>query len=176
MKKILVLLLLSTATVLYADVEVDFDYKAMSGFASNQFALWVENADSEVVKTLFVTDFTGVKRGYKKREQSLNNWVAVAKPVQMSDAEIDAISGATPKSGVQHFVWDLTDKAGKKVPAGKYFIKLEGTLYQGSNAVYTGAIDTGKTVPGPIEVVLERSEPATTKNETMLQNVKMSMK
>ena len=64
MKKFLVLLLLSAVTALYADVEVNFDYKAMSGFASNQFALWVENENGDVVKTMFVTDFTGVKRGY----------------------------------------------------------------------------------------------------------------
>ena len=175
MKKLLVLLLLFAATVLYADVSIDFDYKSMSGFASNQFALWVENGDGEVVKTLFVTDFTGVKRGYKKREQSLNHWVSVAKPAQMSDSEIDVISGATPKAGAQHFTWDLTDKDGKKVPASKYFIKLEGTLFAGSNAVYTGTIDTSKAASGPIDVVLERSEQATTKNETMLQNVKMSI-
>ena len=176
MKKVLIVLLLFITATVFADVSIDFDYKSMSGFASNQFALWVENGDGEVVKTLFVTDFTGVKRGYKKREQSLNHWVSVAKPAQMSDSEIDVISGATPKAGAQHFTWDLTDKDGKKVPAGKYFIKLEGTLYQGSNAVYTGTIDTSKAAPGPIEVVLERSEPATTKNETMLQNVKMSVK
>ena len=42
--------------------------------------------------------------------------------------------------------------------------------------LYTGTIDTGKATPGPVEVVLERSEPATTKNETMLQNVQMSIK
>ena len=176
MKKILVLLMLFATAALFADVEVDFDYNAMSGFASNQFALWVENESGDVVKTIFVTDFTGAKRGYKKREQSLNNWVAAAKPAEMSDSDLDTISSATPKSGIQHFTWDLTDKAGKEVPAGKYFIKLEGTLYQGSNAVYTGTIDTGKATAGPIDVVLKRSEPDNTKNATMLQNVKMSVK
>ena len=175
MKKLLVLLLLLSAAALYADVSIDFDYKSMSGFSSNQMALWVENDKGEVVKTIFVTDFTARRRGYKKREQALNHWVSIAKPAQMSDADIDVISSATPKAGTQHFTWDLTDKAGKKVPSGKYFIKLEGTLYQGSNAVYTGTIDTSKATHGPIEVVLERSEPATTKNETMLQNVKMSV-
>ena len=146
----------------------------MSGFASNQIALWVENDNGDIVKTIFATDFTAVKRGYKKREQSLNNWVATAKPDKMTDSDLDAISSATPKSGAQHFTWDLTDSQGKKVPAGKYFIKLEGTLYAGSNTVYTGTIDTGKAAPGPIEVVLERSEPANPKNATMLQNVVMS--
>ncbi len=176
MKKLLVLLLLFATTVLYADVEVNFDYKAMSGFASNQFALWVENENGDVVKTLFVTDFTGVKRGYKKREQSLNNWVAIAKPGKMSDTEIDAISGATPKSGVQHFIWDLTDNQGKKVPTGKYFIKLEATLYQGSNVVYTSSVDSDNPTQGELELKIERSEPDNPKNASMIQNVKISIR
>ena len=176
MKKVLTALLLFITTAVFADVSIDFDYKSMSGFASNQIALWVENENGEIVKTIFVTDFTAGHRGYKKREQSLNHWVSIAKPDKMTDKELDAISSATPKSGAQHFTWDLTDSHGKKVSAGKYFIKLEGTLYAGSNAVYTGTIDTGKTAPGPVEVVLERSEPATAKNETMLQNVVMSIK
>ena len=176
MKKVLVVLLMFITTAVFADVSIDFDYKSMSGFASNQIALWVENENGEIVKTIFVTNFTASHRGYKKREQSLNHWVSIAKPAQMSDKELDAISSATPKSGAQHFTWDLTDSHGKKVPAGKYFIKLEGTLYAGSNVVYAGTVDTGKATPGPIEVVLERSEPATTKNETMLQNVQMSIK
>ena len=175
MKKLFLLVMLMAATALFADVEVDFDYKEMSGFASNQFALWVENENGEVVKTLFVTDFTGVKRGYKKREQSLNNWVAVAKPAQMSDAEIDAISGATPKSGVQHFAWDLTDNQGKKVPTGKYFIKLEATLFAGSNVVYTGAVDLPQPASGEITVTIKRSEPDNPKNASMIQNVNMSV-
>ena len=175
MKKVLIVLLLFVTATAFADVSIDFDYKSMSGFASNQIALWVENDNGEIVKTIFVTDFTASHRGYKKREQSLNHWVGIAKPAQMTDSELDAISSATPKSGDQHFTWDLTDSQGKKVPAGKYFIKLEGTLYAGSNAVYTGTIDTGKAAPGPIEVVLERSEPTTTKNATMLQNVAMSI-
>ena len=176
MKKILVLLLLVTATELYADVDVDFEYKAMSGFASNQFALWVENDNGDVVKTLFVTDFTGVKRGYKKRDQSLNHWVFSAKPAYLSDDELDAISGATPKTGSQHFTWNLTDDDGNKVPSGKYYIILEGTLYQGSNVLYIGTVDLDKPDQGELEVKMERSEPANNKNATMLQNVKMSVK
>ena len=144
MKKFLVLLMLFVSAALFADVEVDFDYNAMSGFASNQFALWVENESGDVVNTLFATNFTATKRGYKKREQALNHWVADAKPDQMSDSDLDAISGATPKSGTQHFTWDCTDSQGKKVPAGKYLIKLEATLFADSNAVYTGAVDLTK--------------------------------
>ena len=176
MKKLLVLLLLVTATALYADVDVDFEYKAMSGFASNQFALWVENDNGDVVKTLFITDFTGVKRGYKKRDQSLNHWVFAAKPAYLSDDELDAISGATPQAGEQHFTWNLTDDNNTKVPSGKYYIILEGTLYQGSNVLYIGTVDLDKLTKGELEVKMERSEPANNKNATMLQNVRMTVK
>lgn len=176
MKKLFLLVILMAATALFADVEVDFDYKEMSGFASNQFALWVENENGDVVKTLFVTDFTGIKRGYKKREQSLSNWVFAAKPDKMSDAEIDAISGATPKSGTQHFTWDLTDNQGKKAPTGKYFIKLEATLFAGSNVVYTGAVDLPQPTSSEIAITMKRGEPDNPKNAGMIQNVNMSMK
>ena len=125
----------------------------MSGFASNQIALWVENDNGKIVRTIFVTDFTASHRGYKKREQSLNHWVSIAMPAQMTDKELDAISSATPKSGTQHFTWNLTDSHGKKVPAGKYLIKLEGTLYAGSNAVYTGTTSTGPGVALPVSIV-----------------------
>ena len=66
------------------------------------------------------------------------------------------------------------DAEGKKVPAGKYFIKLEGTLYAGSNVVYIGTVDLAAS--SAIEMKMERSEPANNKNATMLQNVKMSVK
>ena len=168
--------MIAVSTTLFADVSISFDYKAMSGFSSNQFVLWIENESGDVVKTLFITSFTGAKRGYKKREQALNHWVSIAKPDQMSDQALDTISGATPKPGTQHFIWDCTDSQGKKVPAGKYMVKLEATLYQGSNAVYTGILDTGNVTAGPIEAVLERSEPDNSKNDTMLQNVRMSVK
>lgn len=176
MKKLFLLVMLMAATALFADVEVDFDYKEMGGFASNQFALWVENDNGEVVKTLFVTDFTGIKRGYKKRDQSLNHWVFAAKPAYLSNDELDAISGATPQAGPQHFTWNLTDNDGYKVPSGKYYIILEGTLYQGSNVLYIGTVDLDKLTPGELEVKMERSEPANNKNATMLQNVKMIVK
>ena len=39
-------------------LEVSFDYQRQAGPGSNQYAVWIENAKGEVVKTLFVTSYT----------------------------------------------------------------------------------------------------------------------
>lgn len=156
-----------------AGVSIDFDYMRMSGKASNQIALWIEDEGGEIIKTIFVTDFTASRRGYENREDALRHWVASANPGELTDSEIDAISSATPQTGTQHFVWDLTDDNGQRVPDGRYYIRLEGTLYWSSNVLYTGMIDLNDTAPGELEIKTERSEPDNTDNEAMLQNVRM---
>ncbi len=157
-----------------AGVSIDFDYTRMSGKASNQIALWIENESGEIVKTIFATDFTASRRGYENREDALRHWVASANPGELTDTEIDAISSATPQTGAQHFVWDLTDDNGQRVSDGRYYIMLEGTLYWSSNVLYTGMVDLNDTAPGELEITAERSEPDNTDNETMIQNVRMS--
>ena len=155
-------------------VSIDFDYTRMSGKASNQMAIWVEDEAGSTIKTLFVTGFTASRRGYRSREDALAFWVQATNPENISDSDIDAISSATPAPGTQHFEWDLTDNDGQIVQEGKYCIKLEGTLFWSSNVLYTGMIDIGITAPGELEVSVERSEPDNTDNETMVQNVRMT--
>ena len=92
----------------------------------------------------------------------------------MTDTEIDAISAATPQAGQQHFDWDLTDENGQRVPDGKYYIRLEGTLFWTRNVLYTGMLDLMETEPGELEIAMERSEPENTDNESMIQNVRMN--
>ncbi len=157
-----------------AGVSIDFEYMRMSGKASNQLAVWVEDENGELVKTLLVTDFTAGRRGYENREDALNHWVTAAEPGERSDEEIDAVSSATPQAGTQHFSWDLTDENGQRVPDDRYYIRLEGTLYWSSNVLYTGMIDLKEAVPGELEITIERSEPDNTVNEAMIQNVRMS--
>lgn len=159
-----------------ASVEISFDYTRMSTPASNQIAVWVEDAGGNVVRTVYVSDFTGRRRGYTKREDALPHWVAAADPAQMSDEEIDAVSGATPQEGAQSFVWDLKDDNGETIPSGIYTVRLEATLYWSSNVLYSGTIDTGSGQPGENEVTEDRSEPGTPDNETMIANVKMTGK
>lgn len=154
-------------------VSIEFDYTRMSGQASNQIALWVEDEEGSLIKTLFATDFTAIRRGYRNREDALRAWVLAARPESLSDVELDAISSATPASGKQHFDWDLTDMDGHRVPVGKYSIKLEGTLYWSSNVLYTVWVDVGSSEREELEVYAMRTEPDNTDNETMIQNVRI---
>lgn len=39
-------------------LELSFNYQKQSGSGSNQYAVWVENSEGKVVRTLFVTQFT----------------------------------------------------------------------------------------------------------------------
>ena len=157
-----------------SEVEISFDYARMSTHASNQIAVWVEDADGKLVKTIYVSDFTAGRRGYEKREDALNHWVLAADPTAMSDDEIDAISRATPQAGRLTYSWDLTDESGNRVPEGRYFVKAEGTLYWSSNVVYSADVSTTAS-EGSLEVTETRSEPDTHDNEDMITGVEMTV-
>lgn len=133
-------------------VEITFDYVKKQGPGSNQYAVWIENEKSEVVKTLFVTSFTTkgriregepIRRGYTYRPACVPTWVANAKAAEMTDAELDAFTGATPKEGgIQTFTWDFTDTAGNKVAKGNYKVCVEATLKNEYRILYVGNFST----------------------------------
>ena len=142
----------------------------MSTHASNQIAIWVEDSNGNLVRTVFVTNFTAQRRGYRNREDALSAWVKATNPESMSDSEIDAVSGATPSSGTLSYSWDMTDNYGERVPDGVYTIKTEGTLFWSSNVLYSVVMDTNKASAGKLEPQEVRSEPNNHDNETMITN------
>ncbi len=98
--------------------------------------------------------------------------MSAADPAGMTDEELDAVSGATPVSGQQKFVWNLTDSKGNQIPDGIYTVKIEGSLYWEENILYTAEIDLGKDQPGTVDVqILPGTE--NHENETMLQDVEV---
>jgi hypothetical protein len=125
-----------------AHLTVSFDYQSQSGAASNQFAVWIEDADGKLVKTLYATAFTA-NGGYARRPDSILNWVAKSELPNMPKAQVDAITGATPKSGKLSYVWDLTDGDGNTVPDGNYAFTVEGTLRMKNFVLYSGDIAVG---------------------------------
>lgn len=123
-------------------IEVSFDYERQKGAGSNQFAVWIEDADGNLVKTIAVTQYTSTG-GWRLRKSSLSHWQEIADPLHMSMEEIDAVSGATPRqSGTYRVIWDFTDDDGNPVPDGTYVCKLEAALFFSAYALYEGVFTT----------------------------------
>ena len=159
MKKALSLLFLCAVSALMAscapkpgELEISFNYTKQAGPGSNQYAVWIENASGEVVKTLFVTEFTskgrsrdGSKpaRGYTYRPSCMPTWVKHADAENLTDEQMDAFTGATPaQGGVQAFIWDFTDQDGKPVAKGTYRFYVEATYNGPSVVTYTGTVSS----------------------------------
>ena len=160
-------------------VELSFNYQKQSGAGSNQWAVWIENAEGKVVRTLTVTSFTskgrGGRRGYTFRPTCVPTWVKNAKAEEMTDEQIDAVTGATPsQSGVQTYTWDFKDAAGKDVPAGDYKICFEATLYFNSILLYTGSFST-KDKAGDIKLTSTLTE-EDEQHKNMITEVKAAIK
>ena len=164
-------------------LEVSFNYQRQAGPGSNQYAVWIENEKGEFVKTLFVTSYTAKgrarggeqpKRGYIVRPACVPTWVKTSKAEEKTDVQLDAVTGATPQSGVQTFTWDFTDEQGKVVPQGTYKVKVEATLIFDSDIVYTGIFST-KDKPGNITLTSELTKPDE-QHKDMVTDVKAVLK
>ena len=147
-------------------VQINFDYTKRGGFSSNQIAIWLEDANGNYIKTIYITDFTGRREGWKKRNQSLSN------AVKTSQSEIDAVSKATPKQGNVNIIWDCKDNDGKLVKDGNYKIVVEATIYQDNNVLYTAEINIGDKANSQIAV--PKYSKAGAKDIDIIKNVKVS--
>ena len=141
--------------------------------------LRIEDSEGQVVRTLTVTSFTtkgrGGRRGYTFRPTCVPTWVKNAGAEQMTDEQIDAVTGATPsKSGLQTFIWDFKDADGKAVPAGNYKICLEATLYFNSIVMYSGSFST-KDKAGDIKLTSTLTEEDEA-HKDMITQVKAELK
>ncbi|MCL2811928.1 MAG: DUF2271 domain-containing protein [Clostridia bacterium] len=124
-------------------VVITFDYTKQSGYASNQFAVWIEDGDGNLVKTLYATRYTA-NGGYKNRPDSIPVWVEKSGLASMQKVEVDAIAGATPRTGTLSYTWDLTDANGEKVSPGEYGFFVEGSLRWKNRVLYSGTISVGR--------------------------------
>ncbi len=135
MRKAVLILLCSLATVAgfsqasggeMKGVDIELTYTRQGGYASNQYAIWVETETGAYVKTIYVTKFTA-RKGWSNRPDSLPEWVRASRVSSLDRVAVDAIAGATPKQGVVKYSWDFTDASGKKLPAGNYVLRIEAT-------------------------------------------------
>lgn len=134
----------SKAKAVTGKVTIGFTLTRISGRGSNQYASWIEDETGRYVRTLFVTDYMARRQGWKVRQQSLVTWVKAADVKNKPQAEIDALSGATPQAGKLSVVWDLKDATGKAVVAGVYVYRIEGCLLNENHVLWTGKIRVGR--------------------------------
>ena len=151
-------------------VSISFDFEKQQGYASNQFAVWVENLEGNLVKTLYVTKFTA-KGGFEQRPDAVPVWVERVGIAQ--GGEVDAVTGATPKSGSVSFVWDLTDESGTRVADGTYRFFVEGTLRWKNHVLFTGEITldgSATTAEATAEYTYAASDDADALTEASVEN------
>jgi hypothetical protein len=137
--------------------EISFSFARQSGFASNQFAVWVEDAQGNYVKTLYATKFTA-KGGWERRPTSILQWVKQSSLSKMPKGQIDAFTGPTPKSGNLIYRWDGTNEAGAAVLAGDYRLFLEASLRNENRVVYSATIPSGGDGSGNLSGSLRPAE------------------
>jgi len=162
MKKIFFLVLLTTlilagavAQTPQAAAEITFTFTRQTGSASNQFAVWIENAQGQFVKTLYATRYTA-NGGWERRATSIPVWVKKSNLSDMTKTQVDVITGATPRAGTLTYTWDGTDSSGASVPNGDYVIFLEGTLRWENQVYYRAPIRLGQG-PAAAQVSVEYS-------------------
>jgi hypothetical protein len=129
-----------------AAVELTFTFTRQTGPASNQYAVWIEDARGQHVKTLYAARWTA-NGGFNRRPTSIPLWVQRSGLANMPREQVNAVSGATPGTGVQTYTWDGTDAGGAVVPDGDYVLVLEGTLRWENQVYYRAPIALGKLAP-----------------------------
>jgi len=149
MKRIIIALILFSvfslagAAAQQAAAEISFSFTRQSGSASNQFAVWIEDAQGRYVKTLYATRYTA-NGGWRQRPSSIPVWVAKSGLASLTRQQIDGITGATPRAGKLTYTWNGTDSRGAAVSSGNYVICLEGTLRWENQVMYRAEISIGQ--------------------------------
>jgi hypothetical protein len=139
---------------------ISFDYEKISGSASNQFAVWIEDLDGNFINTVYATRWTA-KGGYKSRPDSIATWADKSDLASMQKSDVDVIAGATPKASGLSYSWNLRDTKGNTVPPGEYKFFVEGTLRWKNHVIYSGVITLGDEpmiVQAEADFVYEKSD------------------
>lgn len=123
-------------------VEISFDYnRAERDYANNQFAVWIEDQDGNLIETLFVTKFTATK-GWRIREETLPTWKNKANLADLKKDEVDGITGATPLAQQLVYTWVVKAGEHQALQHGyKYFV--ECNYYWKDTVLYSGKIQVG---------------------------------
>lgn len=147
---------------------ISFEFRR-GGIASSQYALWIEDAEGRLVRTIYATAFT-VRRGYTFRPDALPLWVSKADIPARTPDQIDALTGATPRNGALTYTWDGTDDQGKPLPDATYTFYLEATTYWQSRTIYSGTFQWGSPTSATIPLTVQHIAPSD-RNTDMITNL-----
>jgi hypothetical protein len=123
-------------------VSISYTWSRIHSKGSNQLAVWIEDSLGNPVVTLFATEYTA-SGGYIKRPIALSEWTEKFDLKNSSREEVDAITGATPRSGKQSLTWNGSNKSGKIVPPGKYVVRMEANIHDADKMFFRGEIKIG---------------------------------
>ena len=151
-------------------LEISVDYQQKVKWASDQFAVWIEDEAGNYINTLFVTKFATTELSINERKDCVPVWVSKAQPLSMAAEELDGITMATPDSGIVTRVWDLKDRQGNKVKPGTYVFILEATLDGSSRVIFKNSINLGKK-PVTVSGVPQFTHPSSEKHKDMIRSV-----
>jgi len=157
-------------------MEISFDFGRKLGVASNQFAVWIEDSRGTVVKTLYATRFTA-SGGWQRRPLSIPVWVKKSGLSALGKNEVDAFTGATPRTGTLTYRWDGRDKNGNSMAAGEYRVFLEATLRNENGVLYNAPFTIGVNAAGnAIREAAAEYTGNSTRDRDMVKNVKVSFR
>jgi len=153
--------------------EISFNFTRQSGSASNQYAIWIEDANGQYVKTLYASRWTA-DGGYSRRPTSIPMWIQKSNRANMSREQVNAVSGATPRTESVTYTWDGTDFNGAVVQAGDYTLILEGTLRWENQVYYRSPIALGGGITDSIvSVEYVSGDRDTTAERAMISDVRV---
>ena len=117
-------------------LSIKFNLSRTGKLVSGKFAIWVEDQKGNYINTVYLTQFKG--RNTRQMEMFLPTWANKSQVKNLSQGDVDAITGPTRKGGEIVLTWNCLDKTGNKLQSGKYICKIE------SNAiVYSGEFEIG---------------------------------
>ena len=123
-------------------VSIKYKLKNYSIIASNQMAIWIKDLKGNYITTIYATKFMA-RGGYKEREDCCPIWRSEVNWENASKKEIDSVSAATQKSGIQEVLWNCRDKNGSLVKAGTYIYQIEVNIYYDERILFIGKIEIG---------------------------------
>ena len=111
-----------------------------------QTGLWIEDDKGNFVKTLYVSGFSGYA---KEKQINLFDWA------KKSEFETDGMTAASVDWGKHTYVWDLTDRDGKRVNNGTYRVHIEAAWWPSMKYGRTFAEIRIGDAPGEVSVAKE---------------------